>query len=266
VAEYNILEEISPIADSYIVSFNANGGSGTMSSITVESGKYISLPSNGFTAPSQSPYSLTLDSNGGNAATSTIKTSFSGKWLLGSITGKEYSVGASFSPTGDTVFYAGWTTTAKLPTPTRNKENTAGYKVTLNANGGECEQTSISNEKNTTYAFLNWNSKKDGTGSTYSSTLTLTASTPTILYAKWSSSISYTAISLPIPKKKGYKFKGWSTSNNSDGELFDTYTPTSDITLYAIWEEVKNTVYIYMSENEKFVAATPYIYDGTNWK
>jgi uncharacterized repeat protein (TIGR02543 family) len=179
---------------------------------------------------------------------------------------KEYSVGASFSPTGDTVFYAGWTTTAKLPTPTRNKENTAGYKVTLNANGGECEQTSISNEKNTTYAFLNWNSKKDGTGSTYSSTLTLTASTPTILYAKWSSSISYTAISLPIPKKKGYKFKGWSTSNNSDGELFDTYTPTSDITLYAIWEEVKNTVYIYMSENEKFVAATPYIYDGTNWK
>lgn len=53
------------------------------------------------------------------------------------------------------------------------------------------------------------------------------------LTAKWTSS----AVKTPIPTRTGYQFMGWSTSKSGTGEITGDYTPTQDITLYAIWQD-----------------------------
>ena len=75
----------------YTVSFNANGGSGSMSSVSNVSGSYT-LPSNGFTAPTGK--------------------SFAG-WSVGSNTSTTvYAAGASITVSANTTLYARWTTTS----------------------------------------------------------------------------------------------------------------------------------------------------------
>lgn len=42
-------------------------------------------------------------------------------------------------------------------------------------------------------------------------------------------------ISLPVPSRNGYDFIGWSKSYTDSGEYLETYVPTSDGVIYAIW-------------------------------
>ena len=52
----------------------------------------------------------------------------------------------------------------------------------------------------------------------------------------------YHPISEMIPEKEGYHFLGWSTSFNGEVKYHsgDTYKEKKGVTLYAIWEKVKN--------------------------
>ena len=52
------------------------------------------------------------------------------------------------------------------------------------------------------------------------------------LYAKWISQ----QITLPIPTKVGYTFKGVYTSVNGGEKIEDTFTPISNAIYYAHWE------------------------------
>lgn len=64
-----------------------------------------------------------------------------------------------------------------------------------------------------------------------------TTNTTVNLYAKWTDG----SVTLPTPTKEGFDFKGWytdaacSAANKVTGT---TYTPTSDVTLYAKWESI----------------------------
>ena len=44
-------------------------------------------------------------------------------------------------------------------------------------------------------------------------------------------------MTLPTPTRTGYTFKGWADSASAASGTTGSYTPTSNVTLYAIWEQ-----------------------------
>ena len=119
---------------------------------------------------------------------------------------------------------------------------TRAYKVTYNANGGNCSTTSAT----ATYSFKNWNKNAAGTSTSYTnqqsvSNLTATDGGTVTLYAQWNSA----SVTLPTPTRTGYTFKGWYTAASGGtkaGGAGDSYTPTAAITLYAQWTANTYTV------------------------
>lgn len=121
--------------------------------------------------------------------------------------------------------------------------------ATVLGNSGLLEKTG--------YTFAGWNTKADGTGTSYAATSSLALATSNVtLYAKWEPEVydvdydtdggtpvasgTFAAggqISAPTaPTKVGYTFAGWSATSGGSAETFP-YSPTAtaDITLYAKW-------------------------------
>ena len=85
VAVYDIPFAV-PSAETYTVSFNANGGTGTIADETEQLGGYV-LPDCTFTAPSGKQFKC---------------------WAEGSTLGTQYDVGDEYDVTGNVTFYAVW--------------------------------------------------------------------------------------------------------------------------------------------------------------
>jgi uncharacterized repeat protein (TIGR02543 family) len=151
--------------------------------------------------------------------------------------------GASYTPTASIQLYAKWTV------------NT--WTVAYNANGGTgapASQTKTYNQTLTLsssrparsgYTFLGWATKSDGTGTAYSPGGSYTDNAAATLYAQWNSSTSTAAVTLPTPTKTGYSFQGWNTKADGTGTKYNggaSYTPTGNVTLYAIWKANTYTV------------------------
>ena len=90
-----------PLAD-FIITFNGNGGSGSMGPVTVKAGTNYILPACGFTAPADQEFKA---------------------WQIG---GMEYKVGDSYTVNGDTEIKALWENSVITPTT---------YTVTVSNNG-----------------------------------------------------------------------------------------------------------------------------------
>lgn len=192
----------------------------------------------------------------------------------GSVTAgtKDHSGGVTFSSTEDLHFYADYTTgtsstkylnnTKSLGTPTKNKSSVT-YTVTYNANGGTVSTTSATAKKTTTYTFSKWtgsntNISVSGTSCTFIGSGTVTAN--------YTSSTSTTSITLPTPTRAGYKFLGWSTNSAATTGTYQggaSYTPTTSITLYAIWG-LNGLVRVYNGTEWKL--AIPYVFNGSYWQ
>ena len=145
----------------YTITFKANGGSGSMSSMTVNASSSITLPSNKFT---QSGYSFT----GWN-------TEADGS-------GVSYANGQSLTISGNLTLYAQW----RIYVST----------ITLNANDGSGESSSIDVSRSEKvillnkfvrggYVFLNWNTEADGSGLSYENAEEIMVAGDLILYAQW---------------------------------------------------------------------------------
>ncbi len=110
------------------------------------------------------------------------------------------------------------------------------YTVTFNPNGGVLfDKTKVYSNQ-----FLNWNTRADGKGNSYTVGSAFNENANTTLYATWQNSLFGKVQS---PTRLAYNFLGWYTSNkvNDDntpaGKLYTEETPVSrDITLYAMWE------------------------------
>ncbi len=87
-ADHTLYAKWKSNVTSYTITFNSNGGSGTVASITASSGSVISLPTNSFTRTGYT-------ANGWNA---TVKITAS----------PSYASGAYYTVTGDMTFYANW--------------------------------------------------------------------------------------------------------------------------------------------------------------
>lgn len=104
----------TPTVTYYNVSYDANGGTSAPNGQIVTSGNAITLPGAiSHISESQGGVIATFDGNGGGvtkeyqATTDTLIYTFE-KWHAGSVSGTGYDAGASYTPTGDTTFYAGW--------------------------------------------------------------------------------------------------------------------------------------------------------------
>ena len=230
----------------YTVTFNANGGSGTIPNQNAQSGNSITLPS-------------------GNNLSKTGST-FGGWSTNSSGTGRNYSGGSSFFVTDDVTLYAKWET---IPT----------YTVTFNANGGsgsipsqraqEGEPVPLpdgSRLSRNSYTFGGWNTNSSGTGINYNVGSYYTVMDDVTLYAVWnnvpvtmytvsfianggngsvSSQIAQAGSTITLPNgsellsRSGYAFSGWNTNSSGNGTTYSVGSPfsvTDDVTLYAKWE------------------------------
>ena len=156
-----------PAWTSYVVVYNANGGTGAPSYQTKWSGQTLTLSS---TKPTRTGYTFLGWSTSSTATSAT------------------YSAGGSFTSNADTTLYAVW------------KANT--YTVSYNANGGADAPSSQTKTYGTTltlsstkptrtnYTFLGWGTSASSTTVAYAAGANYTANAAITLYAIWS--MSYT--------------------------------------------------------------------------
>ena len=152
------------------------------------------------------------------------------------------------------------------------------YTVTYNANGGSRAPSSqkkyygrsltLSSTKptKTGYTFSKWNTKSNGTGTSYNPGSTYTSNASVTLYAIWKANtytVTYNAnggsgapskqtkiygvnltISSTKPTRTGYTFLGWATTSTGSVayQPSSTYTKNASITLYAVWSIIKYSV------------------------
>lgn len=129
----------------------------------------------------------------------------------------------------------GITLTLSSTTPT-HADSSSSYTVTLDANGGSVSPTSLNAVRTTSYSFKNWNTAANGSGTSYSPGASYTADAFVTLYAQWDSSTTKAVVDLPTPTRDGYGFKGWGMSADASSGVTGSYSPSRNVTLYAIWE------------------------------
>lgn len=231
-------------ANTYTVSYNANGGSGAPSSQTKTHNVTLTLRS---TTPTRSGYT------------------FKGWSTSSSATSASYSAGGSFTTNANTTLYAVW-----------QKNAATTYTVSYNANGGTGAPSSQTKTHNVTltlrtttptrsgYSFLGWSTSSTATSPTYYAGGSYTANASATLYAVWSynaptvytisfnanggsgapSSVTKThgvTLYLPStePTRTNYDFLGWSTSSTATSPTYyagGSFTQNANTTLYAVWE------------------------------
>ena len=224
--------------EDYTIEYDANGGSVSPNSVTVNYGDNITLPT-----PSRTAYTFTGWRYG--------NTNYTGLYIV-----------PDFGDDGASVtFTAHWTA---------NK-----YKVTFDEDGGNSVsdisnytiESTISFPSTTKagYDFVNWKvTKADGNwtnGATFNANTTTTGKYGNVtLTAQWnyhtytvtldpnggevsppSIRVTYQSTygSLPTPTRDGYVFKGWYTSETSGTQILSTtkYTSTQDTTIFAQWQD-----------------------------
>ena len=153
------------------------------------------------------------------------------------------------------------------------------YAINYDANGGSgaptkqtkyyAESLTLRDGKptRTGYKFVNWNTKKDGSGTPYNPGGTYKSNQASTLYAQWVKNtypISYDAnggkgapddqtktygvdikLRTGTPTKDGHVFSSWNTKKDGSGTKYDpgdTYATNSGLTLYAQWSAWNHTV------------------------
>lgn len=238
--------ETTAIVDYYTVTFyDGNTGLPTPTQQIVLKGATASAPTDN---PTKTGYTFSkwVTTDGGSTA-----------YGFNEAVTKKTSVYASWSANTYTVSYDGNGSTGGS---TANSTHAYGTAKALTANGftRSCTVTfnlnytgSSSTDKIAAYTFAGWNTKADGSGTSYDDkasveNLTETNNGTVTLYAQWTpTSVTYT------PTRAGYTFAGWyaeasCTSSRADSD--GTYTPTGDMTLYAKW--TPESYHVFLNTNE----------------
>ncbi len=179
---------------------------------------------------------------------------------------KLYSENAQYEPQGDVTLYAIW------------EKITVILSFDANGGTGTMEPIEVGVNKNTDlpinkftkseYSFVEWNTKKDGTGQKYADGGNINIGADAVLYAQWK--ITPIIISLnsnggtgtmedvavtkdetnPVPintfTKEGYEFTGWNTKSDGTGSWYledREIKLKSSIQLYAQWISSSNAYY-----------------------
>jgi len=259
--------------EKYTVTYVANGGSGAPAAQAKIEGEDLTLSSTvptytgrTFKGWGTSATDTTVDYAAGGTYSTDGNITLYAIWELNEYTisynRNGYTVASGFpSPSTQTKTY-GTALTLSSSKPVLDPTQLTAYTVTLNANGGTCTSSSLTAARTKTNTFTSWNTKADGTGVNYNVGASYTAESNATLYIKADSSTVTNNVDLPTATKTGYKFLGWATSPTAIGGTTGSYTPTGNVTLYAIWE-AQGLVYI-----DNGTTLEPYsiwIDNGTSW-
>ena len=228
-------------AQTYTISYNANGGSNAPASQTKVHGVTLTLSS---TIPYRFNYEFVGWSTSSSATVAT------------------YTAGASYTDNASVTLYAVW----------RYKPVT--YTVSYNANGGSntpASQTKVHGVTltlsstvpyRTNYEFVGWSASSSATTATYTAGGSYTGNVSVTLFAVWkykpaTYTVSYDAnggtgapgrqtktygvtltLTTILPTRRNYLFLGWSKDRNATSASYTaggSYTDNADVTLYAVW-------------------------------
>lgn len=245
--------------NTWTVSYNANGHGTAPSSQTKTYGTTLTLRafiSNQTGTGTRADYTITGNANGGTwsgsngSASRTPQYTYSqNKWNTQSDgTGTGYASGASYTANAATTLYAIWNTstsytyTYTLPSGTPAKNQTV--TVTFDANGGSTAKASQTSTRAMT--FSGWYTA--ATGGTKRTTASQVSASETV-YAQYGEGTSaYPNVTLPTASqctRTGYTLLGFATSATATSATYspgESYTPTSGITLYAVWRIISYSV------------------------
>jgi len=222
----------------YKVTFDINGGTGTVPAQQLVTGSFKLPDSSGFakTGYTFGGWNLRADGKGAN-----------------------YNADSSFTVTYDITFYARWSSAVTFDI--NGGSGTAPDPQTV-APGSGITLPDGSGLSNNGYTFNGWNTRADGTGTNYAAGVSYTPAGNITLYANWKVIVSFTinggtgttpdpqtvaigtGITLPDGSglsRTGYTFTGWNTNADGTGTNYaagSSYTPTENITLYAQWTSV----------------------------
>lgn len=217
-------------------------------------------------------YKVTFDANGGTAskssvtATDTTNYTFSGWKDSG---GTSYGAGTSYTTNAGlalTANYSSSTTKGSVTTATATKSNTTSTRtVTFNANTGSCSTSSLNSTATTTYSCNGWYTAKSGGTKRASSGGSYTPAAAETVYAQFGSTTgAYSSVTLPNATRANttasrvvtfnanggvcntstltstatvsYSLSGWFTASSggtSRGKSGSTYVPSASEKLYA---------------------------------
>lgn len=163
------------------------------------------------------------------------------------------------------------TLTLSSTKPTKANTSAGTYTVTLNANGGSCSSASLAAARTTKYSFSKWNTNSSDSGTSYNAGASYTANAALSLYAIYTSTTTTASVTLPTPTREGYQFLGWGTSSTATSGITGSYTPTSNVTLYALWAAqgliyIGNAAYqVYIGNGSSWDLYAPYVGNGSGW-
>lgn len=266
VTERIAITSLTGVESGYTLIYNANGGSGAPSSVSDIMSTTISstVPTrNGydFLGWSTSSSATSASYVAGNSISLTSNTTLYAVWRKKTYTVTYNANGGSGAPSSQIKTH-GVALTLSSTKPTKNSTSAGSYTVTLNANGGTCSSASLSAARTTSYTFSTWNTNSSGTDTSYNAGASYTANEPLSLYAIYTSSTSTASVTLPTPIRDGYEFMGWAKINTADSGATGSYTPTGNVTLYAIWKSM-GLVCIY--DGGEFSPYKVLLYDGSGW-
>ena len=256
-----------PAVTQFTVSFDANGGTGEMSPVTVNTEDEYTAPECAFTAPEGQEFDCWTNADGTET----------------------YPAGTSLGLlAGDTTLYAKWKDVEPAPV--------THFTVSFDANGGTGEMSPADVDADAEYTvpgsaftapagkvFDSWNTAADGTGTKY-----MPQDAPAIhenmtLFAQWVAApatkctVTFdanggtgamdvltadlgTTVTLPASTftRDGYVFAGWNTAADGTGTAIvngGQLTLGSDATLYAQWKTA-DTKFINGIQNNLTVTTT----------
>jgi uncharacterized repeat protein (TIGR02543 family) len=228
----------------YTVSFNINGGVGTLPAPRTEyAGTPITLPGQG----------------------DLLRANYTfGGWNTNAAgTGSNYAADAFYTGNDNITLYARWYSTVRF-NGNNNTGGTAPGEMTVTA-GSDITLPGEGTLSRTGYTFGGWNTNAGGTGTNYNAGTSYTPPGNIELFAKWN--LAYTvrfngnnntggtapgemtveagsSINLPgagTLSRTGYTFDGWNANAGGTGTDYAvgaSYTPTGNTELFAKWVEI----------------------------
>ena len=224
------------VAETVTVTFNSNGGTGTMNDQTFTEGTTQQLNANQFVRPNYT---------------------FIGWSTSPTATTAEYTDEEAISIVGNKVLYAIWQPDASY-TVTFNNNGGSGTMTDQTFIGGESQQIKANTFTRTGYVFRGWATSANATTAVYTDEESIVATENMELYAVWKRQYTITfnrnrgtgtmqnqifvedepqALTTNTFTRRRYTFSGWATSANGSVVYTDgqTITVTENMTLYAVW-------------------------------
>ena len=233
---------------------NSNDATGTMNNQTINAGSITNLTANAFTRSGYSVSSWNTEPDG---------------------SGISYTSGSAYyatpgTQTANVTLYAQWSLNRTI-TFDKNASDATGTMNPQTINGGSSAYLTSNAFSRSGYVFNGWNTNPSGTGTNYNNGVNYSVpanntEASVTLYAKWvpvytitfyangGTGSSYTQSIASNTSgylygnqftRSNYYFKGWSTSSGSSNTVEyragQSLTPSSNMTLYAVWGSSTST-------------------------